>query len=62
VERKYLFNDVPKEYDKYRPSYPRELFSDIIKYSNIHKDSSILEIGCGTGQATQGFVDIGIKI
>lgn len=61
MERKYLFNDVPKEYDKFRPSYPRELFADIIEYSKIHKNSSILEIGCGTGQATQGFVNIGYK-
>lgn len=56
-----MFNDVPNEYDKFRPGYPRELFADIIEFSSIHKNSSILEIGCGTGQATQGFVDFGYK-
>jgi SAM-dependent methyltransferase len=61
MERKYLFNDVSKEYDKFRPGYPRELFVDILEYSNIDKNSIILEVGCGTGQATQGFVDIGYK-
>ena len=61
VEVKYLFNDIPKEYDKFRPSYPGELFADIVNYSGIHADSTILEIGCGTGQATQGFVETGYK-
>ena len=61
MDTKYTFNDVAKEYDKFTPSYPVDLFSDIVSYSNAHVDSKILEIGCGTGQATQGFVDIGYK-
>ena len=61
MDRKYQFNGVPEAYDQFRPHYPKELFSDIIHYSNIKEGSRILEIGCGTGQATQGFVDLGYK-
>lgn len=59
MERKYTFNEVAREYDKNRPSYPEQLFSDILEFTGIKKDDSILEIGCGTGQATKGFVDLG---
>jgi len=59
MERKYAFNKVANEYDRIRPKYPLEVFQDIIEYSNIKMDDSILEIGCGTGQATTGFVDLG---
>jgi len=61
MDRKYLFNHISKEYDKFRPSYPSELIDDIINYSGVQKTCNILEIGCGTGQATQGLVDIGYK-
>ncbi|KGG81323.1 methyltransferase type 12 [Caloranaerobacter azorensis H53214] len=60
-ERKETFNEVAKEYERIRPTYPKELFYDIVEYSEIKEDSEILEIGCGTGKATQGFVDLGYK-
>ncbi|WP_423229883.1 class I SAM-dependent methyltransferase [Desnuesiella massiliensis] len=42
-----------------RPKYPKEVFKDIIEYSNLKEHDSILEIGCGTGQATSGFINLG---
>ena len=53
----FLFDGGVKEYDKFRPNYPEELFEDIIKYSKIDEESALLEIGCGTGQATKSFLD-----
>ena len=53
----FLFDKGVKEYDKFRPDYPEELFADIINYSKITNESAILEIGCGTGQATKSFID-----
>ncbi len=59
MKRIHTFNEIADEYDKHRPSYPDQLFADILAYSGIASDSSILEIGCGTGQATRGLVDLG---
>lgn len=59
MERKFAFNEIVNEYDKYRPMYPNEVFIDIIEYSGIKKEDQILEVGCGTGQATTGFVNLG---
>ncbi|OBZ12803.1 class I SAM-dependent methyltransferase [Bacillus sp. FJAT-26390] len=59
MERKNTFNEIAREYDKYRPRYPEQLFTDILKLAAIKQGDSILEIGCGTGQATKGFVDLG---
>lgn len=60
-ERKETFNKVAKEYERIRPTYPTKLFEDIVNYSGITKKSRILEIGGGTGKATQGFVNLGYK-
>ncbi len=59
MELKNTFDKVAREYDKYRPGYPAQLFLDIIEYASVKPSDSILEIGCGTGQATKGFVDLG---
>jgi SAM-dependent methyltransferase len=49
-------------YDKARPGYPDALFRDIIAFSNIPETGSILEIGCGTAQATLPFARRGYSI
>ncbi|WP_195575239.1 class I SAM-dependent methyltransferase [Paenibacillus sp. 1001270B_150601_E10] len=59
MQSKHTFDHVVEEYDKYRPSYPKTLFEDIIRFSHLEKTDRILEIGCGTGKATSGFVDLG---
>ncbi|MEH7462864.1 methyltransferase domain-containing protein [Bacillus thuringiensis] len=60
-ERKYTFDDIVEEYEKIRPTYPKELFQDLFTYANIKKEDRILEIGCGTGKATEGLVELGYK-
>lgn len=39
-------------YNNARPGYPKELYEDIMKFSNILKEDRILEIGAGSGIAT----------
>ncbi len=47
-----LFNEVPELYDRVRPIYPDELFADLVAITGMTSGSSVLEVGCGTGQAT----------
>lgn len=58
-ERKKTFNDIANEYEKNRPTYPAKLFKDIVQYADLDKNDRIIEIGSGTGKATEGFVNIG---
>ncbi len=39
------FNDIVADYDKIRPEYPREIFEDVIKYSNGSTGKLAIEIG-----------------
>lgn len=62
MELRLKFNEDAENYDKARPSYPAELFDDIITYSGINKNSNILEIGIGTGQATIPFLELSCNV
>jgi SAM-dependent methyltransferase len=46
------FDEDALLYDQARPGYPETLFNDIVALSDIPSHGRILEIGCGTGQAT----------
>jgi SAM-dependent methyltransferase len=46
------FDRVAPLYDRIRPAYPPELFDDLAELAGIGPGSRVLEIGCGTGQAT----------
>jgi SAM-dependent methyltransferase len=48
-----VFNEVPELYDRVRPGYPDELFADLMAITGLDGRSSVLEVGCGTGQATR---------
>lgn len=56
------FDENVLYYDKYRPDYPDELFSDIVSYSGVHAGSLALEIGSGTGKATHPVLERGIRV
>lgn len=53
---KNTFSKVIKDYDTARPSYPKELYDKVTKFAEIGKDASVLEVGAGTGQATDLFL------
>jgi SAM-dependent methyltransferase len=56
------FDEAASLYDEVRPGYPEELFDDVISLSGIEPAGRILEIGCGTGQATVPFARRGYRI
>ena len=49
-------------YERVRPSYPEELIDDIVNISGLPSDGRILEIGCGTGKATEPFARKGYSL
>lgn len=53
IQRPPLIHDqVARLYDRARPGYPAALFDDIVSYAKLNDQSRILEVGCGSGQAT----------
>jgi SAM-dependent methyltransferase len=46
------FDSVCTEYDRWRPTYVKELYDDIFDVKEINPSSNVLEVGIGTGQAT----------
>lgn len=57
-----LFDDVADDYDAIRPGYPAALVDDIIAMMPGPDGARILEVGCGTGQATLPFAQRGYQM
>src|SRR5205823_6580148 len=57
-----VFDDVADLYDRVRPTYPDELFSDLAGITGMDERSWVLEVGCGTGQATQSLARLGCAV
>ena len=56
------FNEDEQNYDRFRPGYPDALMQDVIESFHAGGQSRILEIGIGTGQATQPILDTGCDL
>ena len=54
-----VFDGIPEEFDKWRTRYCDELFLDLIYYSKLDSSKTSLEIGPGTGQATEPILKTG---
>ena len=59
MEFRKIFDTIPEQFDKYRPRYSQELFDNLIEYAKIGKGKNVLEIGPGTGQATEPILKSG---
>lgn len=59
MESRGVFDAIPEEFDKYRPHYSPKLFADLISIAQIDKKKSVLELGPGTGQATDAILETG---
>jgi SAM-dependent methyltransferase len=46
------FDEDAERYDRARPHYPSALIDDLVALTHLGPGSRVLEIGCGTGQAT----------
>jgi SAM-dependent methyltransferase len=56
------FNAIAALYDKARPDYPDAVFDDIRAASALTAGDPVLEVGCGSGQATIGFARRGLAV
>lgn len=56
------FDEVADLYDAHRPGYPEALFVDLMVEARVGPDEAILELGCGTGQATRGLAPFGRRV
>jgi SAM-dependent methyltransferase len=57
-----VFNEVPELYDRVRPTYPDDLYADLVAITGLDEQSCLLEVGCGTGQATQALATLGCPV
>jgi SAM-dependent methyltransferase len=56
------FDSASEAYDKFRPGYPEALVESLIELTGLASRANILEIGAGTGKATQYFARRGYSM
>ena len=59
MEFRKVFDTIPEQFDRFRPRYSPELFDSLIEYGEIGPGKAVLEIGPGTGQATDPILETG---
>ncbi len=59
MEFRFCFDTIPEQFDKYRVRYCPELYEHLIAKAEIGRGTKALELGPGTGQATDPILDTG---
>lgn len=59
MEFRKVFDTIPEQFDKHRLRYSAEVFKELIEYARLGADKRVLEIGPGTGQATDPILKTG---
>jgi ubiquinone/menaquinone biosynthesis C-methylase UbiE len=62
MERRMTFDQNPIHYDRHRPGYAGELYREIFRYSGLDGSMRALEIGIGTGLATEPILETGCEV
>jgi SAM-dependent methyltransferase len=57
-----VFGQDAERYDRARPGYPDQMFADLAQLAGLSPRSRVLEIGCGTGQATRPLARLGCTV
>ena len=56
------FDTAADLYEAARPSYPDELFDDLVELAELEPSDRVLEIGCATGKATRSMLVRGLSV
>ena len=59
MDYRKVFDTIPEQFDQYRPRYSPDLFSYLIDRAGIGPGKTVLELGPGTGQATEPILKTG---
>jgi SAM-dependent methyltransferase len=61
-QRRRTFDEVAELYDRARRPYPEELLDDLVHRADLVPRSRVVEVGCGTGQATLALAERGLRV
>lgn len=61
-ERRTHFDEIVEGYNAVRPEYPSEMLADVLRYAGRAKGKKAIEIGAGTGKATEPFLRVGYDV
>lgn len=56
-----IFDTIPDQFDRCRPRYCEALFADLIDFAGVNPEKAVLELGPGTGQATEPILNTGCR-
>ena len=59
MEFRRIFDTIPDQYDQFRPRYSPDLFEYLINFTQLGPEKTVLELGPGTGQATEPILETG---
>src|SRR5262245_17480483 len=62
VRLRQTFDGAAELYEQARPGYPPGVFADLAELAEVGPGCRVLEIGCGTGQATVPLAERGCQI
>ncbi|MDP5016926.1 MAG: methyltransferase domain-containing protein, partial [Dolichospermum sp.] len=60
--RKNWYSPVAAAYNQLRPRYPQEIINGAVEVAQLPSKANILELGCGPGNATLAFAQLGFSM
>lgn len=60
--RRQTFDEVAELYATARRPYPEELIDEVVRLAGLEQGAAVVEIGCGTGQATRALAERGLTV
>ena len=62
LRRAASFNEDAERYDRARPTYPPELYDHLWRMAQLGPSPKVVEVGCGTGQASLSLAERGAHL